>query len=319
MSAPAKLADLLLSSAAIVQPPVPVYDLLAERAVVKFDILPMRFDGLLVRKVGERPQVFVRSDVSDTRQRFTCGHELGHLVVPWHHGSIACMVEDPYDSDSPAVQMEREANEFASRLLLPTAWFADRLNVDPGDLANSLAECASDANVSHAACVMAMRRSVDHAAQAVIINQSRVEVAAQTGGWHGTSLGPWSENPLALLEKESSEISRTSIGGGRVLYVGVFEFRCSGDVPSVDSRGVLRGILAELYCDEDERKIMSARVNGVVGSANNRVQVADPVAIEAALVQRFRNREYRELTSHPKFPDFLRAKAHELAEKKNNA
>lgn len=61
------------------------------------------------------PTIYVSSLVSPQRQRFTCAHELGHILFGdvGKHGLIN---REPSPNDNP---IEQRANVFASRLLAP--------------------------------------------------------------------------------------------------------------------------------------------------------------------------------------------------------
>ncbi len=60
-------------------------------------------DGLTVRLPATPPCIFLNKNLPADRMRFTLAHELGHLVM----------------HQIPTPEMERQANEFASGLLLP--------------------------------------------------------------------------------------------------------------------------------------------------------------------------------------------------------
>ncbi|WP_428983137.1 ImmA/IrrE family metallo-endopeptidase [Phytohabitans maris] len=46
---------------------------------------PYNCDGLTVGLTsGSRPQIFIKSSSNKPRERFTVGHELGHVLLPWH-------------------------------------------------------------------------------------------------------------------------------------------------------------------------------------------------------------------------------------------
>ena len=64
------------------------------------------------------------------RQRFTLAHEIGHVVIPWHTGTIQCNTDNPSASLSDRKKVdfqEEEANVFASELLIPTDWLKKRM------------------------------------------------------------------------------------------------------------------------------------------------------------------------------------------------
>lgn len=56
------------------------------------------------------------------RERFSIGHELGHWEL--HRGrSFRCRVDEPDANLSSNIQLEKEADEFSSHLLMPTKLF----------------------------------------------------------------------------------------------------------------------------------------------------------------------------------------------------
>ena len=99
------------------------------------------------------------------RTRFSIGHELGHYFIPWHYEML--LSGKMHNSLSGFIcedQLEREADEFASILLIPTTSLIQRLNQEGFmtlqkilDLAiyfQTSATCAAIryAKVTHEAC-----------------------------------------------------------------------------------------------------------------------------------------------------------------------
>jgi len=70
----------------------PPYDLMALACIygdVEIIPFPIVADGVTVGIGGaERPQILVNSSAPETRRNFTLAHELGHIVIPWHTGTI---------------------------------------------------------------------------------------------------------------------------------------------------------------------------------------------------------------------------------------
>jgi Zn-dependent peptidase ImmA (M78 family) len=77
--------------------------------------------GMLVKRAGEDPEIYVHASDSPNRQRFTCAHELGHYVkrsatgdTVWeyveHRDLLTSQGNDPE---------EIYANRFAASLLMP--------------------------------------------------------------------------------------------------------------------------------------------------------------------------------------------------------
>ena len=73
--------------------------------------------------IGEQMWIMVSDRCSRERQRFTCAHELGHILLG-HLGTAALVNREPDPGDNPT---EQAANVFASRLLAPACvlWALD--------------------------------------------------------------------------------------------------------------------------------------------------------------------------------------------------
>ena len=71
---------------------------------------------------GNRAIATIRKSAVRGRERFSIGHELGHWEM--HRGkSFRCGVDDPAANLESSVALEREADEFASHLLMPKPLF----------------------------------------------------------------------------------------------------------------------------------------------------------------------------------------------------
>ena len=68
-----------------------------------------KFDGLTMFTTNQAPVIWINSNISNDRKRFSIAHELGHLVM--HLRSE--------DLEKPEKQKEIEANEFAGEFLMP--------------------------------------------------------------------------------------------------------------------------------------------------------------------------------------------------------
>ena len=77
--------------------------------------------GLLVKRVGRDPEIYVNVKDSDNRQRFTVAHELGHYVKRSSSGDETWEYVDPRGSlaSKGSDPDEIYANQFAASLLMP--------------------------------------------------------------------------------------------------------------------------------------------------------------------------------------------------------
>jgi Zn-dependent peptidase ImmA (M78 family) len=105
--------------------PLPVDPfIVAERLGVKaFSAnLDPSVSGMLVKKPGEDPEIYVHASDSPNRQRFTCAHELGHYVKRSATGDVAWEYVEHRDllTSQGSDKEEIYANQFAASLLMPS-------------------------------------------------------------------------------------------------------------------------------------------------------------------------------------------------------
>jgi Zn-dependent peptidase ImmA (M78 family) len=69
-------------------------------------------------------------DKKSARMRFTIAHELGHYFIDSHRNKLSQGISLSYksDNDKPLVPIERQANHFASHLLMPRKHFIRSAN-----------------------------------------------------------------------------------------------------------------------------------------------------------------------------------------------
>jgi hypothetical protein len=110
-------------------PPIDVKEILRKYAELKYEDIPIAgVDGvsLGLKVPGKKPSVIINSNNPPARLRFTEAHELGHILIPWHMGSILDHLDSGgADQHDIYWTQEQEANNFAAELLMPTQWVAD--------------------------------------------------------------------------------------------------------------------------------------------------------------------------------------------------
>jgi len=103
-------------------PPYSLEDLVKQYATVEFYRFPFEADGITIGIGGEAlPQILINNSTPEVRQKFTLAHELGHVIIPWHTGTIVSHI-DEFGVDFEYREMEAEANKFAAELLIPSSW-----------------------------------------------------------------------------------------------------------------------------------------------------------------------------------------------------
>lgn len=130
----AEIACRLLKQAGITRPPVNVIQVAQlQNAIVCPKPAEDKYAGYLFRDApGGIAVIGVNSKHSDTRQRFTIAHEIGHLVLhtptlgePVHFDEI--FMRRDLRSAAGTDPKEIEANLFAAELLMPAHMIADDL------------------------------------------------------------------------------------------------------------------------------------------------------------------------------------------------
>ncbi|WP_459481930.1 ImmA/IrrE family metallo-endopeptidase [Clostridium saccharoperbutylacetonicum] len=117
-------------------PPIDIFELIKQYSSVEINKdIPFTYDGLCFFNNG-KPSIILNGEIPYSRQQFTLAHELGHILIPGHKNIVACHVEANdtnygrnYDETNFVYMMkEREANAFASELLLPSNWIEQIVN-----------------------------------------------------------------------------------------------------------------------------------------------------------------------------------------------
>ncbi|MFO0959689.1 MAG: ImmA/IrrE family metallo-endopeptidase [Isosphaeraceae bacterium] len=110
-------------------------------------------DGWCLR-CNDRAIIQINKSVAQARQRFTLAHELAHLVL----GTMPDLFADPSNHQRERNGDEREANRFASELLLPESIFCKLIEAVPVD-STVVSRVARKAKVSD---IVVCRRLMDH-------------------------------------------------------------------------------------------------------------------------------------------------------------
>lgn len=155
------------------------------------------FTGALVpSQSGKRWGILYRCGQSPGRTRFTVAHEFGHYLL--HRQKYpAGLQSDQADVDGRAkVEIEREANDFASSLLMPFDDFRKQITPKDKPDFDALSRCAERYGVSLVAAVLRWLRYTERRALIVVSIDGFVKwswpskSALQSGRFIRTSRGP---------------------------------------------------------------------------------------------------------------------------------
>ncbi|MFM2311437.1 MAG: hypothetical protein RLZZ04_713 [Cyanobacteriota bacterium] len=158
-----KLAKRLLERHNI-QPPYDLNKLASNYANLHFVDFPfdVKADGMSVNlKKFSAPDIYINTSQPTTRRKFSIAHELGHVLIPWHKGNIVSHSDQHHTNCLPSAfyneywEIEREANRFASELLLPTSWVCSKLkDISSNNFQSTLQEIINEAGTSRDASLI---------------------------------------------------------------------------------------------------------------------------------------------------------------------
>lgn len=111
----------ILSQLEIKEAPIDVYKICN---IFNIELIYDEFnacDGGFLLNTGRKKTVINSKTQVESRRRFTIAHELGHYLLPNHKGhAYNCKVNDATLCLNSLQEEEKEANSFASELLMPT-------------------------------------------------------------------------------------------------------------------------------------------------------------------------------------------------------
>lgn len=288
------------------KPPVDVFALADQYCDVEYESWPFACDALAVGLDRPRPKVFIRKDgIGKLRQRFTMGHELGHVIPAWHVGRLVCSpVRVAFDAT--VTELEAEANRFASALLVPRSFLEGQSQSRLDDVVSAL----NQAEVSAAAAVLALTRNL-LPGFCFLIDED--EDGFRVVSSSGTKVpGGDTEAPqIAQLRDKAHESGEAVVSGRRILW---FQFAVQSDffLPE-DERGttdILQTALATVAPPSEVPTLVMV-INGIVGGMLGKADRAQSESqAMAVLEQRFASDPDREnLMQIPDFRLYLKRKA----------
>ena len=302
--------------------PVNLELLLSKYAVVEEDNLPSGFDAITLKKPSQhnRPLVIINKKLSSARRLFTVGHELGHIVIPWHYGTqFFCKINGIVSlEDRLADSIESEANRFAAELIMPESWI-NKLIVSYPKLDNLVNYIVQFRGVSFLAASFRLINLLPEGYAFTETDFSNKVINVSTS--HGTRLklpeigSKFDFQSINLLADDTATFKT---GTSTITWWHLNKRIIPSDSTSIaeSASDILHKICIETSIIGSEMKNKISTINGIIGAANGSNK--DQHDLFTVLKQRFINRDsLKPIIQHPLFDSFLCKRIQSIKSKKN--
>ncbi len=301
------------------EPPIDIESLIKQYAEVIFANIPFEdIDGvsLNLKVLGKTARVIVNRNKSSRRQRFTMAHELGHILIPWHIGTIIDHANpDNFGETSHYWKVEAEANTFAAELLMPYT-FVSELLTETSDLAKINSLIATNCNTSVIASSIRLAQLAPENVVYAFEKGGQIEFSGRTDGTIASPLSRGMEFPEKPYDYYEEHFTSTQNEGQ--LHWWLLPKKIHIDVSdSRPWREILDVIVRDVGIPSSEVQKVKSSINGVVAYANSSCKkngAYDVASLVSACFQRFSDRKiYEPFIHHSSFKTFLVKKAEDLA------
>lgn len=290
------------------QPPYDLFTLAREYGNLELKKLPSRVDGITVG-IGKKakPLILISNEISVTRQHFTLAHEIGHIVIPWHVGTVVSHIE-PGDVDLDYRQMEMEANRFAAELLMPSIWIQDQFD-NSVSFEKFFRSVVVESGASRDAAFFKILRHLD--APTVFARLDQVTGRVQSIVKSPTAPNLPNNDLIPKFRGLDYDCEKFKIQGNQY-HSWVFKGKQISDVDPRSWREILNEILVETGL---EQKLQS--INAILATAVNKCKDQDEPEICGMVIRSFSTRkEIHEFWSHKLFEQYVIKRVKELKSRK---
>jgi len=303
-----KMASRVLAIRKLV-PPFDLVKLANEYGEVEFIELPFNADGITVG-IGDlsKPKILINSDAVETRKKFTLAHEIGHIVIPWHTGTIVSHLE-PGEEDIEYKYMEAEANRFAAELLMPTEWLIREF-----ESSNSIEEYFK-------AVLDKSGASKDAAFFKIFKPLNAPVICLQLDSFSNVTrqarslVAPYVPNITTFTSPEMIPFDHkfeSFVIDERIYACWTFAGK---SIPDQDPR-TWREILEEILNDTNKKELLQS-VNSTLAAAFNKNKALQESEICGAIIRSFASKpNFSSITSHGLFEQYIVKRVKELSTRK---
>lgn len=304
-----KMAARLLNRHSLT-PPYDLEALVLNYASVEFHHFPVDADGITIGIGGEeKPQILINLDSPDTRRKFTLAHELGHIIIPWHTGTIVSHL-GKIEANTEYRKMESEANKFAAELLLPSSWLRDKEG-NFSSVENLIKSILDDSGVSRDAALIKIFNTIDLPVICAEVDSEGLIIDYYRSGSSPSSVSLIGRNIGEDKIFSTSDSEERFELGDRSYKAWVFSTDKFTETDPRPWREVLNQIL-----DETNSKNLLPSINAILPSKYNSNKDKSEAELCSLAFQAYDGRGRFDLViSHPLFPQYVIKRIRELIAK----
>lgn len=273
--------------------------------------------SLNLKTPGKKPLIIVNSNIQKQRQFFTLAHELGHIIIPWHLGTIVDEVYSSAYKDFFYGELEQEANRFAAELIMPKEWIESEIKEHTGSISELHISIASKSKASYYSTAI---RLMEYLPPNIIYVVEKLGGIMHSGKSNGT---------IAYLQKTDEEfnfhfyedITNYSAHEISTIKYHWYELSSNIEILTEDERSwreILDGIIKDINPPEGASKFKMT-INGIFGSVNSSAQRKENYNIDTVItnsIYKLRRKGLEEFISHSDFKNFVKNRVIELFDKK---
>jgi Zn-dependent peptidase ImmA (M78 family) len=277
------------------RPPVDVRALAQNYCDVEDAAWPYECDAITVGLGHRRPQVFLRkNNAGRRRQRFSIGHELGHVIIPWHFGSIECVPDRPPLEMASGGDQESEAHRFAGALLVPRSFLDQHADRHVG----AAVEALDETDISAFAAVLSLSRNLLPGFCFLVEENQEQATLIKSSGTVTPTLRP-GQSQVTKFRAMAYDHGEAVVSDRRVLWFQLaapVSFSLPADERTTAQ--LLNDSIAQAEGKRGDRALVM-RINGIVGGLLSKEERAESAATALSVL------EYRFTTSHPELEHFM--------------
>ncbi len=310
--------------------PIKVEELALHYADLEEANIPVATDGVVIHHPRHRGRPLIvlnrQRRINEVRRRFTLAHELGHLKIGWHPGTIACDIENGrFELRAEHSRFETEANRFASELLMPTNWIIEEIERH-GDIKSLYLAVMKGARVSHSAARIKLLQCLSSGYVCVEEDNRKSEFrldASDYGLLNKIATYMERQNPNILYPKLEKFAVDGFVIRNKWTTIRWWKLDLTVKIDEIKdirhSTEVLKQMLKD--CGLEGEDSLKCSINGKIGATNSR-ELGDAESLYGALLARFDRSDIGSdanlhlLRSHPDFELFLQKKSLEIIEKR---